>query len=355
MTTSSFHLIPPSASTFATRLDALTLSLILVSALLTATVFGLVVYFGLRYHRVDPGEVPAESAHSNAFEIVVSVGLFGLFMGMFLWGVGLYVDMRRPPASALAIDVIGKQWMWNLQHPGGQRENNELHVPVGRPVRLTMTSLDVIHSFGVPAFRIKQDVVPGAYTTQWFTATKPGVYDLFCQEYCGTDHLLMRGHIVALEEKDYDAWLAGTPADDSPAKAGAKLFVSYGCGQCHGQNGPTLAGVYGRVRPLDDGTSVIADETYLRDSILNPASQIVAGYGHLMPSYRGQLSEEQVQQLVQYLKSLGRAVGDATTADAALPATRPVTDVATPTIPNLPPARQPPAVRQTTPGSGGVP
>lgn len=356
MTSDTFHLLPPSASTFATRLDALMLSLTVVSVLLTALVFGLVVYFGLRYHRRASGEVPPEPPHSSGLEVWAAGGLFVLFMGMFAWGVRLYVDMRRPPAEALAIDVTGLQWMWKCEHPNGQREINELHVPVGRPVRLTMTSLDTIHSFGVPAFRIKQDVLPGAYTTQWFTATKPGVYDLFCQEYCGTDHSVMGGHVIALEEKDYQAWLAGTPADDTAARAGAKLFVSYGCAQCHGQNGPTIAGLYGRPQQLDDGSTVIADETYLRNSILNPASQIVAGYAHLMPSYRGQLTEEQLQHLVAYMKSLGSAQGAGRSiGDAALPATQPQLDVATPVIPNLPSVRQPPANRQSLPGSGGVP
>ena len=231
------------------------------------------VYFGLRYRRRRDDEVPPPQAHNNWIEIALSAGLFVLFMAMFAWGTVEYFDMRRPPAGALAIDVVGKQWMWKLQHPGGQREINELHVPVNRPVRLTMTSLDVIHSFGVPAFRIKQDVMPGTYTTQWFTATKPGVYDLNCQEYCGTDHSAMRGRIVVMESKDYDAWLAGTPADPEPAVAGARLIATYGCMQCHGQNAPTFAGLYGRVQRLDDGSTVLADENYLRESILNPSAK----------------------------------------------------------------------------------
>lgn len=346
-----FRLLPPSASTFASQLDWLVAFLTLTSVALTATVFILVVYFGLRYRRRSEDEVPPRPGVSRFLEVGAMGFLLVLFMSMFLWGALLYIDMKRPARDALEIHVVGQQWMWKTQHPGGQREINELHVPVGRPVKLVMTSLDVIHSFGIPAFRAKQDVLPNVYTTQWFTATRAGEYDLFCNEYCGTDHSRMRGRVVALEPKDFEAWLAGVPADEAPAAAGARLFVAQGCNICHGQNAPTLAGLYGRSVRLDDGTTSIADEAYLRDSILNPSTQVVAGYARAMPSYRGQLSDEQLSSLVAYIKSLGvaRADGPGTT-DASGPATRPVGDDVRRPILNQPPTREPPSLRQTSPG-----
>ena len=205
---------------------------------------------------------------------------------------------------------------------------------------------------GSPAFRIKQDVLPGSFTTQWFTATKPGEYHLFCQEYCGTDHSKMGGRVVVMEEKDYQAWLAGVASDEPPAISGARLFATYGCNQCHGQNAPTLAGLYNSKVQLDDGTTVIADEEYLRTSITNPAAQIVAGYGRLMPSYRGQLNEQQLNDLIAYMRSLASAQGTPGSArtDVAAPASRPSNDVTTKDIPNIPPSRQPPSPRTAPPG-----
>lgn len=345
-----FRLLPPTASTFASRLDWLVGFLTLTSAALTLTVLGLVVYFGLRYRRRNEDEVPPKWVASRYLEIGASSFLLVLFMSMFAWGAVLYVDIKRPAPDALELNVIGRQWMWTLQHPGGQGEINEMHVPLGRPVKLTMTSLDVIHSFGVPAFRIKQDVLPNAYTTQWFTATKAGEYDLFCNEYCGTDHSRMRGRVVVLEPKDYDAWLAGMPADEPQVAAGARLFVAQGCVTCHGQNAPTLAGLYGRRERFDDGSTAVADDAYIRESILNPPARVVAGYARAMPSYRGQLNDGQVSAIVAYIKSLGAARTEgAGTVDASGPATRPVGDDVRRPIPNQPPTREPPTLRQTPP------
>ena len=343
----SFHFLPDTASTYASQLDVLTAFLTIVSVLITLTVFGLIVCFGLRYRRRTEDEVPPKPPARPLLEIGWSVALFALFMVMFVWGTVLYVDSRRAPvgSSVLEIDVVARQWMWKMQHPGGQREINELHVPVGRTVKLVMTSLDVIHSFGVPAFRIKQDVLPDQYTTQWFTATRTGEYHLFCQEYCGADHSQMIGRIVVTSAKDYQAWLAGVPADDPPAIAGARLFVSQGCSTCHGQNAPTLAGLFGRSERMNDGSSVVADETYLRTSILYPPAQIVAGYAPLMPSYRGQLNDEQVDDLVAYIKSLGAARGDA----LASPTTRAMNGYAPTDMPNVPPTREPPPAHRSSP------
>jgi cytochrome c oxidase subunit 2 len=339
----TFCLFPDSASNLAPRVDALTHFLLLASGFVTLLVLVLIVTFAIKYRRRSEDEVPPATISRVRLEIFWSVVPLCVFMVMFYWGASLYVDMRRPADHALEIHVTGKQWMWKLQHPGGQREIDELHVPIGRPVRLIMISQDVIHSFFIPEFRIKQDVLPGSYTTQWFTATKPGVYHLFCAEYCGTMHSGMVGRVVAMEPAAYEAWLAGVTPDEPPPASGARLFTALGCVQCHGQNGPTLAGLYNSSVKLADGSTVVADENYLRESILNPPAKIVAGFAPLMPSYRGQLTDEQVDQLVQYIKSLGAAASPSGGArdpiDAAMPATRPINAHPPDRLPNQPPAK----------------
>jgi cytochrome c oxidase subunit 2 len=242
--------------------------------------------------------------------------------------------MKRPPQHALQIDVIGKHWMWKVQHPGGQREIGALHVPTGVPIKLVMTSEDVIHDFFVPAFRIKQDVLPGAFTTEWFIATQPGSYHLFCSEYCGTSHAQMGGTVTVMTPEDYQSWLAGIVPGERPADAGARLFVSYGCVQCHSKIAPTMAGLYNSKVQLSDGKTVIADEEYLRESILEPAAKIVRGYAPVMPSYSGHLSEEQVMQLIAFIEELSSATTQpADHANSQLPIYQ---------LPNLPPAGRPP-------------
>ncbi len=346
------RLIPETASSMASDVDALFYFMTLTFTIITLVLMVLIGYFGVRYRRKSENEVPHPEHPNKWVEIFWSAVLFVLLMVIFFWGTHIYVGARRPPVNALEIDVMGKQWMWKIQHPGGQREINELHVPVNRPVKLTMTSQDVIHSFGIPAFRITQDVLPGAYTTQWCTATKVGEFHLFCREYCGTEHSQMIGKVVVMEERDYQAWLAGRPVDDGPVDAGAKLLAAYGCNQCHGLNAPTLAGLYKKPRLLEDGTTVIADEAYIRESILYPHEKIVKGYPRLMPSYRGQLNEEQVTTLVSYIKTLGAAVSDGKPAgiDAAGPASQPVNGVSPNTIRNVPPAPQLPSVGQRPAG-----
>jgi cytochrome c oxidase subunit 2 len=305
VTHGTFRLFPESASTVSDRVDALTGFLLLASGLVTLIVLVLIVAFAIRFRRRAEDEVPPATRSHVWLEIGWSVIPLLIFVAMFYWGAALYADMKRPAgAGALEIHVLGKQWMWKLQHPGGQREIDELHVPLGRPVKLIMTSQDVIHDFSIPAFRIKQDVLPGSYVTQWFTATKAGEYHLFCAEYCGTMHSGMVGRVVVMQPGDYEAWLAGVTPDEPPAASGARLFVSLGCAQCHGQNAPTLAGLYGRAVTLADGSTVTADEEYLRESIENPPARIVAGFEPRMPSFRGQLTAEQLGQLVAYIKSL---------------------------------------------------
>jgi cytochrome c oxidase subunit 2 len=306
----SFRLWPHQASTFAPKVDALYAFLLAVTAFFTVLIFVLILYFGLKYRR-KPGRKPVEIHTSHLLELSWSVIPFLICLVMFAWGAGLYVHMQRPPDDAMQIDVIGKQWMWKVQQPNGKREINELHVPLGRPVKLVMTSQDVIHDFYIPAFRVKQDVVPGRYSTEWFTPTEAGEFHLFCAEYCGDQHSGMIGKVTVMEPSKYQSWLAGTPADESPVAAGEKLFTQYACITCHGQRGPGLSGVYNSKRQvIEDGkqTEVIAGDNYLRESILNPSKKIVVGFQPLMPTFAGQLSEEQVLDLIAYIKSLNAPV-----------------------------------------------
>ena len=236
---------------------------------------------------------------------------FGLTMVMFVWGALIFFDIYNPPDDALEISVVGRQWMWKAQHPTGQSEINELHVPVGQPVKLMMTSEDVIHDFYLPAFRIKQDVLPGRYTSVWFEATKAGVYQLFCAEYCGTQHSGMIGRVVALEPAEFEKWLSGGATGMSMVDQGASLFKRFGCETCHragGTNqGPSLAGLFGKTVKLQGGNTVTADENYIRESILDPRAKIVAGYQPIMPTFKGLVSEEGMLQLIAYIKSLNGA------------------------------------------------
>jgi cytochrome c oxidase subunit 2 len=230
-----------------------------------------------------------------------------LTMVMFVWGAIAYFEQRVLPSDAIELTVVGKQWMWKIQHPQGRSEINELHVPLGQPIVLRMISEDVIHSFFLPAFRVKMDVLPNRYTTLWFQATQPGTYHLFCAEYCGTEHADMRGHVVVMQPAEYADWLAGGD-DQPPVTAGEELFTRLGCDTCHFQGGqprgPSLANLFGEPVRLSDGTVVTADEAYVRESILNPAAKVVAGYQSIMPTFEGRLSEEQIFHLIEYIKSL---------------------------------------------------
>lgn len=340
---SPIPLLPEQASDLAVKVDQMFWYLTIFSTAITLLVCLLVAYFSVRYRRRTEDEVPPEPVTHRWAEVIAAGGLFVVFLSMFFWGAVVYIQMKRPAPHALEINVIGKQWMWKTQHPGGQREINALHLPLGVPVKLVMTSQDVIHSFGIPAFRVKQDVLPGSYSTQWFTPTKIGEFHLFCQEYCGTDHSSMIGKIVVLQPKDYEAWLAGITVDEPPEAVGARLFTSYGCLQCHGQVAPTLAGLYGRRVRLSDGSTVQADDAYLRESIVNPAAKIVAGYPPTMPSYRGQLTEEQLSALTAYIRSLAtvRADDPRNTPDASAPPSLPPSSPpASPPASGLPPAPQ---------------
>lgn len=302
------RLLPEQASTIAGPVDALLLFLTAVSAFFAGVIFLTVIVFAIKYRRRSEKERPRPIHGSLALEIFWTVIPLGLTMIMFGWGAWLYFIMSRPPADAMEIFVVGKQWMWKLQHPDGQREINELHVPVGRPVKLTMTSEDTIHSFFVPEFRVKKDVVPGRYSTVWFQATKPGEYHLFCTQYCGTSHASMIGRVVVMPQDAFQNWLRGGAPGVSLAAAGEKLFQQQGCAACHHAGGtgpaPTLVGIFGKQVKLTTGQAVTADEAYIRESILNPQAKIVAGYPPIMPPFKGVISEDQLVQLLAYIKSL---------------------------------------------------
>jgi cytochrome c oxidase subunit II len=298
-----FRLFPEAASTVAHKTDALYIFLCWLTAFFTLLIFLLIVYFGLKNRRRSTA-IPLYVPTNRPLEVVWTVVPLAITMIIYVWSAKIYFFIHRPPSDALQIHVIGKQWMWILQHPNGRRENNELHVPINLPVKLTLASEDVIHDFFIPAFRVKVDVVPGRYSKLWFQATKLGTYHLFCAEYCGKDHSRMVGRVIVMESQEYQTWLTGVPIAQTPAEAGAKLFTQLGCITCHGVQAPSLAGVYLSQVRLSDGRTVLADEQYLRDSILDSTKDVVAGYAPLMPSFRRQVSEEQLADLIAYIKSL---------------------------------------------------
>jgi cytochrome c oxidase subunit 2 len=307
----AFPLFPEQASTIAQGVDALFGFLAAVSLFFSVLIFAFVFYFAIRYRRISDDERPQPIIGSLRLELFWTIGPFLITLVMFGWGASLYFANARAPVRAVDIYVVGKQWMWKLQHPEGIREINELHVPVRTPVRLTMTSEDVIHSFYVPAFRIKMDVLPGRYTSAWFEATKPGEYHLFCAEYCGNKHSAMIGKVIVMEPVDYENWLGGGSSREPLEITGGKLFERLGCVNCHQAKGtgrgPSLANVFGQQVKLEGGQTVTADEGYLRESMLNPGAKVVAGYPLIMPTFQGQITEEGLLQIISYIKSLSKA------------------------------------------------
>jgi len=300
--------IPEQASTLARDVDHLTFALVGISTFFTVLIAAMVLVFVVRYRRRSADEVGSNFDNSTLLEITWTVIPLLIVLFTFAWGARIYFSLYRPPADAVQYYVTGKQWMWKTQHPTGQREINELHVPVGQPTKLLMTSEDVIHSFYIPAFRTKADVLPGRYTSIWFNATKPGRYHLFCAEYCGAEHSRMIGSIVVQSPEDYQKWLASVPVPQAPPAQGQQLFTQLACTSCHQEGseakGPALAGLYGSAVRLADGRDVAADEQYLRESILSPSAKVVAGFQPVMPSFQGQLSEDGVLALIEYIKSL---------------------------------------------------
>ena len=298
-----------SASSAAIEVDYLLAGLLLVSAAVLAVVFGLLALYSIRYRHNSPIDRGNIEHRTFKFEITWTIATLLVFFGLFVWGADLYVRLFQPPTDALKIYVVGKQWMWKAEHVGGQHELNALHVPENTPIELVMTSEDVIHDFFVPAFRVKRDVLPGQYQSLWFTAQEPGSYHLFCSQFCGTGHAAMVGTVYVMSQQDYAAWLAGNGASETLAQQGAPLFIRYGCDGCHGGQGtvraPSLVGLYNTPVPLADGTTVIADDRYIRDSILHPKQQIVASYAPVMPSFDGVMPEDDLLRLIAYIESLG--------------------------------------------------
>jgi len=305
---SDFPLWPEQASTVAPSVDALMTFMCVVSGTVSVLIFVVIFYLAIKYRRTPENELAQDYEPPKALEAAWIIIPFIIFMFMFVWGSWLYFRIQRVPDNALDIYASAKQWMWKFQHPSGQREINTLHVPVGRPIRITMASEDVIHSLYFPAFRVKADVLPNRYRTMWFQATKTGRFHIFCAEYCGTEHSGMTGWVEVMEPTDYQKWLAGG-AEGSLASQGEKLFQRYACSTCHTNDatgrGPVLAGVYGSNVTLSNDTTVVADENYIRESILNPQAKIVKGYTGIMPTFQGQMSEDDLLKLVSYIHSLG--------------------------------------------------
>ncbi|MBV9958878.1 MAG: cytochrome c oxidase subunit II [Acidobacteria bacterium] len=328
--------LPEQASTFASKVDALYFYLCGLTVFFTLLIISVLIFFFVKYRKRAPFEVPRPIAGSIKLETLWSVIPFMIAMSIFVWGASVYFAQYRMPKDGMEIFVVGKQWMWKFQHSTGQREINELHIPVGRKIKLTMTTEDVIHDLYIPAFRTKADVVPGRYTSLWFEPTKPGRYRLFCAEYCGTNHSGMGGWVEVMTQTDFDNWLSGNANQVSPVEAGKQLFTTtLGCATCHnadgtGGRGPALTGLYGKTVQLEGGGTVTADEAYIREAILNPQGQLVVGYQPIMPTFKGQLNEDQLLQLIAYIKSLspGQSSGIETAAPAS--ANNPQAGAATP-------------------------
>jgi cytochrome c oxidase subunit 2 len=335
-------LFPEQASGIAYRVDSLLFFLLISTGIVALGVCLALIYFSIRYRRRDPPRPTPRILELTSLEIFWSIAPFFVFLIMFVWGARIYLSMAQPPRDALDVYVVGKQWMWKVQHPQGQREINELHIPVGQPVKITLTSEDVIHSFFVPAFRTKVDAVPGRYVYTWFDPTVVGRYHLFCAEYCGTNHAGMRGEIFVMEPAEYQAWL-NLKSEGSLALEGRKLFLQLQCITCHvagpQARAPVLEGLYGQLVPLRGGSTVLADDNYIRNSILKPQSQVVMGWEPIMPTFEGQVNEVDLIKLIAYIKSLGPGQTPHRNEDSNPPA--PITAPNTPATPSDQP--QPPA------------
>ncbi len=305
----NFPFFPSQGSPFSKQVDHVYFALLIFSLIMILIIVLPMFYFLVKYRRGKPANRREPRIPETAIEVTwITIPLL-LMMGLFGWAAELYFREQRVPPGAMEINAIGKQWMWKIQHPEGNREINELHVPAGRIIRITLASQDVIHSFFLPAFRIKRDVIPGYYTTEWFQPTRVGAYHLFCAEYCGTQHSGMIGRVIVMKPEEYEAWLASGHPDSTLAQAGEKRFRELGCSGCHMGSSivraPPLEGLFGKPVPLEGGAVVTADEGYIRDSILLPNSQITAGYQPVMPTYQGRVTEEELLELIAYIKTLG--------------------------------------------------
>ena len=302
-----FPFRPEEASSIAPEWDRLFYFLTALTVFFSALIFALVFYFAIKYRRRQKDEIPPQNEGNLVLELGWTIIPAIICVFLFGWSSEVFMRTQRPPAASTEIFVVGKQWMWKVQHPEGPREINQLHVPLGVPIKLTMTSEDVIHDFGIPAFRVKKDVVPGIYSTEWFTATQEGEYHLFCDQYCGMGHSHMVGTVVVMKPEAYERWLTSQMNVKPMAAEGERLFGQLGCNTCHpgqGKNaGPSLQGLFGSQVKLQNGKTLTADEGFIREAILGP--QAVAGYPALMPTFQGQMNEEEVLELVAYIKSLG--------------------------------------------------
>jgi cytochrome c oxidase subunit 2 len=322
-----FSFWPEQASSVALEVDLLYIFIIVVTVATSLAVYAAIAIFTIKYKRRSEDEIPEQIEGNLPLEIAWSIIPLGIVLVMFAWGIKVFYDLSRVPTDALNFSVVGKQWMWKVQHPTGKREINELHVPIGQPIKLTITSEDVLHSFFIPAFRTKMDAVPGRYTTSWFQPTKAGEYHIFCAEYCGTEHSRMIGRVVVMDPAHYEQWLktgsaTAVVSNETPEVAGARLFQEQRCNTCHMTNGlmaPVLAGVFGSQVTLQGGETVTADENYLRESIVTPQEKIVKGYQPNMPTFQGQVSEDALLQLIAYIKSLSKGEAGAPGAAVAAP------------------------------------
>jgi cytochrome c oxidase subunit II len=306
-------LFPEQASTMAARVDNLYFFITAVCAFFAVAVTVLVIVFAIKFRRRTPDEQGKPIHGSLALELAWTGIPFVLAMVMFVWGSSVYFALARVPDEAMDIYAVGKQWMWKFQHREGPREINELHVPVDTPVRVLIASEDVLHSLYFPSFRTKMDAVPGRYTQLWFTATKPGTYHIFCAEYCGARHSAMIGRVVVMPQQDFQAWVGGGATEGTLAQAGEKLFTDLACVTCHGagsgQRGPVLNGLFGSTVQLASGGTLTADVAYIRESILSPQAKLVAGFPPIMPTFQGQVSEEQLLALTEFIRSLPASSG----------------------------------------------
>lgn len=303
-----FPLFPEQASTVAPLVDGLYLFLVAITGGVSLLIWFVIFFFAIKYRRRPDNELAQEQEPPAALEMTWIIIPTIIFIGIFVAGAWVFFRMQRVPANAIEVYATGRQWMWKFQHPTGQREINSLHVPVGRPVKITMASEDVIHSLWFPGFRVKMDVLPNRYRSMWFEATKTGRFHIFCAEYCGTMHSGMIGWVEVMEPTEYQRWLAGG-SEGSLASQGEKLFQKYACNTCHtdtaGARGPNLAGLYGKSRQLVGGQTVVADDNYIRESILNPQAKLAAGFQPIMPTFQGQVSEDDLIRLLSYVRTLG--------------------------------------------------
>jgi cytochrome c oxidase subunit II len=332
-------LFPEQASSFAWQVDALYFYIIAICLFFGLGVVAFVALFAFKYREKEKFATPKEIHGSNVLEITWTAIPFVIAMTIFVFGTYVFFNLYRMPADATEVYVVGKQWMWKFQHGTGQREINELHVPVGQKIKLVMTTEDVLHDVYIPAFRTKADVVPGRYTYLWFEATKPGKYHLYCAEYCGLNHSGMGGWVYVMEQRDYDNWLAGNLSDQTPVQAGQDLFQNkLGCASCHQDNatgrGPSLKGLFGKDQKLANGQTVPVDQDYIRESVLNPQAKVAEGFQPIMPTFKGQITEDQLNHIVAYIKSIGGTPAASAPTTTAAPKSAPANqNTAPPTMP----------------------